>query len=281
MQNSKNIKICAGIVTYNPELELLRTNVLRIFKQVNRVFICDNGSQNIKDIEQLSTTLPNVNIIHIPENKGIAYALNQLCSSAKEHGFNWILTLDQDSVSPANLIAVLSKYVTDDIAVVSPDILYRGNENYMEKRNCGCVDVQWSITSASLTNLRVWSCIAGFDSNLFIDYVDYDFCIRARFAGFRVIRVNEISLIHELGNMECRRVFGRVVHVTNHSAFRCYYMSRNAIICKHKLNMGTPVSDIFKLVTKVLFYEDNKISKLCSILKGIRDARRYVANKLC
>ena len=41
---------CAGIVTYNPDLERLRANLNNTVSQVDAVFVFDNGSENVADI---------------------------------------------------------------------------------------------------------------------------------------------------------------------------------------------------------------------------------------
>lgn len=44
--------------------------------------------------------------------------------------------------------------------------------------------------------------------------------------GYKICRVNTVSLLHELGNLKCRKIAERMIYVTNHSAFRRYDMSK-------------------------------------------------------
>ena len=44
----------AGIVTFNPDIELLRKNIEAICAQVDLVIIVDNGSRNLEDIRHLA-----------------------------------------------------------------------------------------------------------------------------------------------------------------------------------------------------------------------------------
>ena len=39
-------KICAGIVLYNPEIDLLKKNIEAIADQVDCIYLFDNGSKN-------------------------------------------------------------------------------------------------------------------------------------------------------------------------------------------------------------------------------------------
>lgn len=269
-------KICAGIVTYNPDLDRLRENIEHIKEQVEVVFIADNGSTNIDSVFNLSAEYRNVRLVKLPENQGIARALNILCKSAYEMSYDWIITLDQDSVSPDALVSSLVHFVGEDIAVISPNIEYRNNNQYTYHTTETSAIVEWAITSASLTSLKVWQILGGFDDKLFIDYVDYDFCIRAKQKGYKTIRVYSVVLLHELGRLSCKKIFGKTVHVTNHSAFRYYYMSRNALYIEHKLHTINAKKEILKLLIKILVFEESKIEKIRRIYRGIKDSKMLI-----
>ena len=75
----KKIRICAGIVTYNPDIELLIKNINAISDQVNKVIIVDNGSINWNNWSNRILS-KNVEIIRNRNNDGIAKALNQICT---------------------------------------------------------------------------------------------------------------------------------------------------------------------------------------------------------
>lgn len=265
------VDVCAGIVTFNPNIELLKQNIISIIHQVNCIVIFDNGSDNIIDIRKMIETYESVYILNESENRGIAYALNQLCKWADKAGLEWILTLDQDSISPQGLVESLCKYISEEVAIVSPNILYKNNENYKIRSSVKSENVEWTITSASLTSIKVWREIGGFDEWLFIDGVDYDYGVRANNKGYKVIRTYETELLHELGNLKCIRILGNTIFVTNHSALRKYYMSRNTIYLYHKLKRGHPYITILKYVLKTVFFEKDKMKKLSSIKRGIGD----------
>ena len=90
---------CAGIVTYNPDLERLRANLNNTASQVDAVFVFDNGSENVADIRSLADSeYTTLRVEADPNNRGIAFALNRLLDAAKEHGFKHMLLLDRKSV---------------------------------------------------------------------------------------------------------------------------------------------------------------------------------------
>ena len=67
----------AGIVTFNPDIELLRKNIEAICAQVDLVIIVDNGSRNLEDIRPLADA-HHCKLIPNAQNEGIATALNQI-----------------------------------------------------------------------------------------------------------------------------------------------------------------------------------------------------------
>ncbi|WP_051006313.1 glycosyltransferase [Liquorilactobacillus vini] len=70
-----NSKIGALIVTYNPEVSKLLSNIKAISPQVDRVVVVDNGSINYKNIIEVTNGL-NSEMINLGKNLGIAAAQN-------------------------------------------------------------------------------------------------------------------------------------------------------------------------------------------------------------
>lgn len=273
--NLKN-NISAGIVLYNPNIQRLLENIEHIIKQVDKVILFDNGSTNILKIEEsIKTFDENIVLLKNNSNIGIASALNILCGWSYRHGYKFILTLDQDSVCPFNIVKVLQRDMKPRIAIVAPNIIYRNNETFSINKH-GIEDVDWVITSASFTNLAIWKELDGFDENLFIDGVDLDFCYRATNKGYRIIKDNDVNLIHELGNLRCKKILGRTVYITNHPPLRKYYMVRNAIYLDKKLNIKRSTSYISKNILKTLIFENQKFVKMKYIFKGIKDGFRML-----
>ena len=62
--------INAGIVTYNPDMDRLSTNVEAIIKQVDYLTIVDNASDNITDIDEFCAS-KGVNLIKNNKNMGV------------------------------------------------------------------------------------------------------------------------------------------------------------------------------------------------------------------
>ena len=114
-------EICAGIVTFNPDIKLLLDNVKAIIPQVDKIFLFDNGSDNFSRIKNIISLSDNISVACSKKNIGIAAALNNLCSSAKQKNYSWILTMDQDSICEKSMVKNLSAY-SDLDSVVAPSL---------------------------------------------------------------------------------------------------------------------------------------------------------------
>lgn len=267
-----NNSIFAGIVTFNPDISRLKENINSIFNQVDKIVIVDNHSNNLAEIMELCKKF-NIVLITFSDNLGIATALNKIMNYALEAGVKYVLTLDQDSICPKNMIANLSKHFKDDVAIVCPYIHDLNSNNDISNRKTQNVDR--CITSGALTSVDSWKKIDGFDEYMFIDGVDFDFCDRLKNAGFSIIRCADVVLEHEIGKISIRKFLWFDVCVRNHSAFRKYYIARNIIYLDKKNHYKFyPIKTILreiKLILIVILYEEDKKNKLKLILDGIKD----------
>lgn len=264
--------ITAGIVTFNPDLDRFKENVNTILPQVDRVIIFDNGSENRESIEQ--EYQDRATIIKSEKNVGIAAALNGLMKKSEELGASWMLSLDQDSVCPQNFCEQMRTYLykEDNFGIVAPVIVDRNvgivghnpEKEYKSVRTC--------ITSGAFTRVDVWTKVGGYDESMFIDSVDFEFCYRVRKAGYKVIQVRNVQLLHEIGNSEKRKFLFWTVDVKNHSAFRKYYIARNNVYypLKHHLWLHFIRGNIrnIELLTTVILYENDKRIKIKKLISG-------------
>lgn len=267
-------KIYAGIVTFNPEIIRLKHNIDAISPQLKEVVLFDNGSKNIKQIKKLIEEYNNVFLIEGRTNKGIAVALNVLMKWGYNKEYQWMLSLDQDSVCHEDFVKEMSKYlmIKKRLGIVAPVI---------KDRNVGIIGhnpvkkiqhVNTCITSGAFSNLKAWKQIGGYDERMFIDSVDFEYCYRMRKNKYGVIQVRDVQLLHEIGASEKRRFLFWKVIVNGHSAFRKFYIAQNNVYypLKHHLWLHFLRGNFrnFGLMFVVLLYEDNKKDKLLAIIKG-------------
>ena len=265
------MEIIAGIVLYNPDVDRLKENIEAIAHQVDKLVFIENGSIRLDYIDEINCK--NGVFIYNKENLGIAHALNQILNYAANNNYEWALTLDQDSVASPNLIQVFAKYVRKDIGIICPKVLDRNFSVEADNDIRPLVEVNECITSGSLTNVEAWKKYGGFDDQMFIDWVDWDFCYGLKKIGYRIVKTNETSILHELGeNTRTMQIFGKERLVIHRPPFRTYYIHRNMVYLwrKHKCPSfrGLLYVELLTLYISLRF-DTNKFSNLLAALKGV------------
>ncbi len=274
-----NVNAIAGVVTFNPTLERLKECIEAILSQIDKICVVDNGSVNVAKIKELFCLYSRrITLIENEENKGIATALAQIMSYAEGQNFSWVLTMDQDSVLQPGLLKSYIKGVNQikDAGMFTCLINDRNfsDEKY-EKQNEQYKDVRYCITSAAFTSVEAYKKTSGYDESFFIDCVDFDICYSLREKGYKIIRVNHVGILHEVGHGENRRFLWKKIVVYHEKPQRIYYLARNTrrLYMKHKeYGLLRLIKKELALFARIALYEDNKIIKLNSFLKGLQEA---------
>lgn len=280
----------ASVITFNPDINLLMENINAISPQVDRILIIDNNSYNKEQfIYLINNTINNVDFILNSENLGVAKALNQALYYAKKNNFIWLLTLDQDSVCADNLVLKYTKFLeknkNSDILLLCPQIKDVNIRSIKVEEHISSVqEVKEAITSGSFLNVNNSLSIGGFLDDLFIDYVDFEFCLRGRKKQLKLIRLNSAILFHRLGDIEEKKFLALNFIVTNHSPKRRYFLYRNKIFIYRKYwkdflpwVIRNALSSL-KTIFVILCYENNKSENLKNIFRGIIDGFRLKLN---
>lgn len=288
--------IAAGIVLYNPEIELLKKNINSLSKQVDNILLYDNGSKNFKTVKQMFENYSKITFINGKENKGIAFALNQILNWADSRKYSWVLTMDQDSICSKNMIQEYSKYINvKKCSIICPYILNNGKVTLEEYKKLKLpkteliTDPVKCITSGCLTNVKIARKLGGFNSKLFIDCVDIDLNCKVLKAGYSILKVNSAYMVQQMGKgkeiflfsflqrITGLNIFRRAKVVAVYSDKRLYYHSRNSrYIRKTYKNHGKQTSACFLLAYYLyftLFYPKSRSRKKMwkSIYKGFKD----------
>lgn len=244
-----NKKVCAGIVLYNPDIELLKKNINSIINQVSYIVMYDNSSKNIDLVEKDISIYDQkrMKLIKGRENRGIAYALNQILNWAEENKYEWCLTMDQDSICDTNMINEYRKYMAlSGVALICPYVL---NNSKLTVKEFTALEIENytkvikpidCITSGCLNNVDIVKEIGGYCEKLFIDFVDTEINCRVLESGYKIIKVNSTYLLQKMGSKKEVRLFDWLFKKTGKNVFRklrvatvytdkrLYYSSRNS-----------------------------------------------------
>lgn len=280
------IKLAACVVLYNPD-DTIFENILTYGNYVDKLIVIDNSlKKNNFLIDKLSEVFESKLIyINNNDNLGIATALNQACDKAIELQFKWILTMDQDSsfINFDHYKKCLEKVQNvNNVALLAANTDKEGYSNFdINECSCNYREDKFSvITSANIVNLEYFEEIGRFNDKLFIDMVDYDYCLRINIKKFKILYFPDVFVEHKLGEVHLRtNIFTRKKkYKTEHNAQRAYYICRNSLYLSK--NYGKYFSKEFGMlhilnivfihdVTKILLYEIDKWNKLKAKFIGL------------
>ena len=280
------IKLAACVVLYNPD-DTIFENILTYGNYVDKLIVVDNSlKKNNFLIDKLSEVFESKLIyINNNDNLGIATALNQACDKAIELQFKWILTMDQDSsfINFDHYKKCLEKVQNvNNVALLAANTDKEGYSNFdINECSCNYREDKFSvITSANIVNLEYFEEIGRFNDKLFIDMVDYDYCLRINIKKFKILYFPDVFVEHKLGEVHLRtNIFTRKKkYKTEHNAQRAYYISRNSLYLSKNYGKYFPkefgILHILNIVfihdvTKILIYEIDKWNKLKAKFIGL------------
>jgi rhamnosyltransferase len=235
--NHRDVNICAVIVCYRPDLGHLRHTCDCLVRTVATVILVDNSEQS-----SLTGTrhFDDCAVIANQENVGIARAQNMGIARALETGAEVVVFFDQDSkIGPGFLPLLLAELRPGIPAVVAPVVRdsIQGFEHpssrvskfgvqrrvYAGERVAPyAVDIV--LSSGTTATVETFQRAGLMDEELFIDYVDTEWCLRCRRRNIPIHVVPTAVMEHSVGS---RSIDLRVVRVLVHSPLRCYYQVRN------------------------------------------------------
>lgn len=267
-----NRSVTAIIVSYNPDLDGLKSLVDAVIPQVGKVLIIDNGSKDpLKSL--LAAPYPIIDVEELGQNFGIAKAQNVGIAKAKVRGADYVLLLDQDSIPAQDMVSELLNAAQTQLArgirlaCVGPRYEDPRQKNpppfikvtglRLERQICtnadSILEVDYLIASGCLIPLSTLDSVGGMREELFIDYVDIEWGLRAKQMGYQSYGVCNAHMKHDLGDNP-KLFLGRRIPV--HSPLRHYYHFRNAIWLYRQqwLRLNWKLVDLARLTRKFVFY---------------------------
>lgn len=270
---SPQARVFAVIISFRPDLQRLLRQLEVLLPQVAGAALVDNGSP--REIVDLFGPVSGVgvHVCLLDDNMGIAHAQNVGIEIARQQRATHVLLMDQDSVPAPDMVARLlsatfrltalgrrvaavgPRYVDEHQQNAQPFVRIRG----LRTERCGCVDrdaiveVDCLIASGALIPLVALQQVGGMREDLFIDYVDTEWSLRASRNGFQSFGVCNASMEHALGEVP-RAFLGRKVPM--HSPLRHYYQVRNAIrlCCERSLPLRWRAVFAYQALMRFVFH---------------------------
>lgn len=262
--------IVSVIITYQPDLAVLAQLIAELHQQGTCVLVVDNGSaENIANWNEQLTPRAH-RIIALGDNLGIARAHNIGIDWANAQGARYVLLMDQDSIPEPGMVEALWKHAeaSECVGAVGPRYADSRRQNnpppFMQikglklvRHTCHAstdtVPVDYLISSGSLIPLSTIDVVGGMRENLFIDYVDIEWGLRAKQKGFQSYGVCAAQMQHSLGDNPVK-FFKRSIPI--HSPLRHYYHFRNAVLLYRSpwLPLNWKIVDGSRLILRYGFY---------------------------
>ena len=290
------MKIAGVVVLYNPD-ENVKKNIDSYINNLDILYVVDNSPEPNDNAKYYKGK--KIKYISNHGNKGIAYALNVGAKEAIKEKSEWLLTMDQDSSfkddSLGKMIGFLKELKTNNIMSSALNLKYdnlgviSALQRTMLNKDEKLKGIDYPLvvmTSGNIINLDAYKKVGGFKDWLFIDAVDFEFCLNIKKHKYDIIQYNEAELNHNLGYINEYNFLGKTVYVTNHSAIRRYYITRNRHYLYDLYNedfldyCSIELGRTKKELLKIILFEDNKWNKIKAIYKGYKDYKRGIKGEM-
>lgn len=261
-------RILSVVITYYPDKKLLQDNINAFINYVDAILIWENTpiaeSAKYRYVNNQKVIFYGVN-----ENKGISFALNYAWKYAKANGYDYLLTMDQDSKIENFQLFINQVLSMNEIAIYGIPPMNSIKEKIFR--------VSHTITSGTLIPIQILNDINGYRENFFVDAIDVDLSYRARRYGYNTYWIGGTCIKQVFGNQFYKKIGGAKFLCFNYGPKRLYGILRNHIIIEKEYK--TELSDkkllykiyILKFLINILFFEPNKIKKIKAMVLGIYD----------
>lgn len=280
------------VTVYNPDLGEFLGNLRSYVNQVELVVIFDNSTLDLSRqlLAEGVSDYPNVALISAGDNYGIAHAQNQSVKLAVSRGCSYFIEMDQDSALPVDYVARMRVAYDDAMARygkiggVGPIAIrqYDGAIYHGYERGHGLLKVPYTLSSGFMFSLQAWALVGEKDENLFIDFVDWEWCWRCQALGLSTFVNTDVEIQHMLGTGH-QRVLGLDIGVP--APIRHYYQYRNSLYLMLKTHVPFRwkckrlAIYLLKFPLYFFLFGQNAQRRLFMI-KGIRDALKGRTGKI-
>lgn len=272
------------IILYFPSQALLERLLLSMRDQVKKIYVVDNTLTD--SLEWLNSKWfyefgLDIEYISLGDNYGIAKAQNVGIDLAMRDGFDHVIFFDQDSAPSEFMVDKLfeaeSALLNAGIKVgsVGPLFIDEKTGKYSKAIRHGIlqvnkinilpgeklpVDADYVIASGSLIQVDILREVGCMQEDLFIDWVDIEWGLRAKKFGCKNFIIPDAVMMHSIGD-EVISFGGRDINL--HNDVRNYYIVRNACYLLSRKTMGWRwrLNVFFKIPQYVIFYSMTSISK--------------------
>ncbi len=285
-------------VAYNGA-HLLERHLLALQHQTQKIqeIIVVNNASRDHTLELLAAKFPEITVLNLPDNGGVgaglAAGIEYVTQKTK---CEWIWLFDQDSVPAPDALEILFRNLKqadiDELAILAPvcedpktkmacpGLIWQEGRilKIADKPEDPLTLVDMVITSGSLMSTQAITEVGLPRTDFFMDFVDFEHCLRFRRHGYRIAVVRDSHVEHVMGEPTTFNVFGHTAHWTDQAPWRLYYMMRNEIFTIWRYypswkNKAFFFRRLARLTFFLLLFGKNKLACLVMMYRGIVDGR--------
>lgn len=239
-------KVVGVFVTYNPDLILLNDVLRACSMQLSEIIVVDNFSNERDKLNKVISDNKVHHFIQLDSNQGLAKAQNIAVEKVLENKTNThVIFFDQDSIITEGFISNLLNDERELIAngvklgAIGPTFIDPMNDKmypatvyigpFIKKVSIKDepIAATFIIASGCMVQLEVLKEVGLMKEELFIDYIDVEWCLRAKSLGYEVYISPDAKMMHTIGDKRVS-IFGRTISV--HNALRRYFLVRNSFL---------------------------------------------------
>ena len=270
------MKLAGIVILYYPNTDIVIEHIRSYSSNLEKLFIYDNTENPDQSfIDLISKVEGNISYISSGTNEGIAKKLNEASHKARQEGYEFLLTMDQDSsFKPGDF----EKYISLIQSSANSNIAQFGvnhQPNFTTQKELP-EEALALITSGSILSLSLTEKVGVFNEDFFIDFVDTEFSYRVIQNGYINLMFSNIVLNHSLGTLiEGRSLVSlkkskRIIH----SPIRVFYIIRNGLYLLFKFkglsaSMKQEVYRSIKIIKNDLFYNPQLLAVYKNLFLGI------------
>ncbi len=217
-----------------------------------QIIVVDNGS-NDGSVEAIRSVYPDITLIDTGANLGFTGGNNIGIQYALDHGADYIMLLNNDTIVAPDMIDVMVEVMEADPAIgVSGPMIYYYDVPDMIWSGGGSIDWKHGTTSMQgineedkaqfgmsprqvdfvtgcciLAKRAVWEKVGVLDDKFFMYYEETEWCVRAGRAGHKIVHIPAAMMWHKI-SITARDSSPRVY----------YYMTRNRLLFLRNTHAG-------------------------------------------
>ncbi len=266
--------ILAVVIVYNPDIELLIKNIRAFIDCVEKIIIWKNSQVDSTRIVSNYVQEEKILFFGSGENIGISKVLNYTLRYAINSHYDYLLTMDQDSIwldFKSYKDSVLKKN-KEELCICGP---FTGIETSSKPLGSGFLLNRWQITSGMLARTEFLNNLGGYNERFMVDCIDIDLCLRAKSKGYNSYYCYEGFLQQQYGTPLSVKFLGKIRNYTYYNPFRVRGIIGGHIILYRKYKHPDLPNEIKRYIKEaiksIVYSRKNLFSLFLALICGLCD----------